>query len=137
MKAYVNVLILGFTTLTYSQEKNTGPMNMENLPAVVIKSGDDFSVYLPDRNADPKVRALQDSFIAYDLGVNYEGYDTYLVYMEIKGGSLSATYNENGKLISVVENYKTYYLASNMKFIKIGWQIVNDKYLYSQKKETS
>jgi hypothetical protein len=28
--------------------------------------------------------------------------------MEIKGGSLSATYNENGKLISVVENYKTY-----------------------------
>jgi antitoxin component YwqK of YwqJK toxin-antitoxin module len=25
--------------------------------------------------------------------------------MEIKGGSLSATYNENGKLISV-ENYK-------------------------------
>jgi hypothetical protein len=68
---------------------------------------DDFSVYLPDRNADPKVRALQDSFIAYDLGVNYEGYDTYLVYMEIKGGSLSATYNENGKLISVVENYKT------------------------------
>jgi hypothetical protein len=32
MKAYVNVLILFFTTLTYSQEKNTGPMNMENLP---------------------------------------------------------------------------------------------------------
>jgi hypothetical protein len=38
MKAYVNVLILfGFTTLTYSQEKNTGPMNMENLPFLVIK----------------------------------------------------------------------------------------------------
>jgi hypothetical protein len=26
--------------------------------------------------------------------------------MEIKGGSLSATYNENGKLISVIEKYK-------------------------------
>jgi hypothetical protein len=38
------------------------------------------------------LRALQDSFIAYDLGVNYE-YDTYLVYGN-KGGSLSATYNE-------------------------------------------
>jgi hypothetical protein len=82
MKAYVNVLILffGFTTLTYSQEKNTGPMNMENLPAVVIKSVGMTFQYLPDRNADPKVRALQDSFIAYDLGVNYEGYDTYRVY---------------------------------------------------------
>jgi hypothetical protein len=140
MKAYVNVLILffGFTTLTYSQEKNTGPMSMENLPAVVIKSvGDDFSVYLPDRNADPKVRALQDSFIAYDLGVNYEGYDTYLVYMEIKGGSLSATYNENGKLIRVVENYKNVILPSKVIYEIYkkypGWQIVNDKYLYSQK----
>jgi hypothetical protein len=34
------------------------------------------------------LKSEQDSFIAYDLGVNYEGYDTYLVYMEIKGGSL-------------------------------------------------
>jgi hypothetical protein len=140
MKAYVNMLILffGFTTLMYSQEKNTGPMNMENLPAVVIKSvGDDFSVYLPDRNSDPKVRALQDSFIAYDLGVNYEGYDTYLVYMEIKGSSLSATYNEKGKLIRVVENYKDVILPSKVIYEIYkkypGWQIVNDKYLYSQK----
>jgi hypothetical protein len=36
MKAYVNVNIVFFTTLTYSQEKNTGPMNMEK-PPVVIK----------------------------------------------------------------------------------------------------
>ena len=140
MKAYINVLILffGLTALSYSQAKNGGSMNMENLPAVVIKSaGDDFSVYLPDRNADPKVRALEDNFIAYDLGKNYEGYETYLVYMEIKGGSLSATYNENGKLITVVENYKNVVLPSKViyeiykKFP--GWKIVNDKYLYSQK----
>jgi hypothetical protein len=43
-----------------------------------------LSVYLPDRNADPKVRKLEDSFIAYDLGKNYEGYETHLVVMEIK-----------------------------------------------------
>jgi hypothetical protein len=51
-----------------------------------------------------KVRTLEDSFI-YDLGKNYEGYETYLVYGN-KGGSLSATYNENGKLIRVIEKYK-------------------------------
>jgi hypothetical protein len=39
---------------------------------------------LPDRNADPKVRKLEDSFIAYDLGKNYEGYETYLVVMKLK-----------------------------------------------------
>lgn len=139
MKAFMHVLILslGLTTLSYSQETNAGSMSMENLPAVVIKSaGDDFSVYLPDRNADPKVRALQDNFIAYDLGKNYEGYETYLVYMEVTGGTLTATYNENGKLIRVVENYKDVVLPSKLiyeiykKFP--GWEIVNDKYLYSQ-----
>jgi hypothetical protein len=34
-------------------------------------------------NADPKSEHWK-SFIAYDLGKNYEGYETYLVYMEIK-----------------------------------------------------
>ncbi|MEZ7506243.1 hypothetical protein [Flavobacterium sp. Arc2] len=138
MKAYIIILLfLGVTTTSYSQVKNTGNISMENLPAVVIKSaGEDFSIYLPDRNPDPKVRALEDNFIAYDLGKNYEGYETYLVYMEIKGGSLSATYNENGKLIRVIENYKNVVLPSKLiyeiyrKFP--GWEIVNDKYLYSQ-----
>jgi hypothetical protein len=35
---------------------------------------------------------MQDRIV--DLGVNHEGYDTYLVYMEIKG--FVSTYNENG-----------------------------------------
>jgi hypothetical protein len=79
-------------------------LRVQDLPAVVIKSvGDDFQCI--SRHADPKVRTLEDSFIAYDLGKNYEGYETYLVYMEIKGGSLS-TYNENGKLIRVIENIR-------------------------------
>jgi hypothetical protein len=144
MKTYViALLVLGLTNISYSQDKmgtdsRNGNMNMEELPAVVIKSaGEDFSVYLPDRNADPKVRKLEDSFIAYDLGKNYEGYETYLVVMQIKGGSLSATYNENGKLISVVENYKDVKLPGDVIYSIYkkfpGWQIVNDKYLYTQK----
>ncbi|SDW86437.1 phage tail protein [Flavobacterium degerlachei] len=144
MKYYVIFLLaLGLTNISYSQDiKDTdsknGNISMENLPAVVIKSaGTDFSVYLPDRNADPKVRKLEDSFIAYDLGKNYEGFETYLVFMEIKGGSLSATYNENGKLLSVVENYKNVKLPGDVVFSIYkkfpGWEIVNDKYLYTQK----
>jgi hypothetical protein len=43
--------------------------------------------------------------------------------MEIKGGSLSATYNENGKLISVIEkNINSVYLFCIQN---PGWQIVN------------
>jgi hypothetical protein len=144
MKSFIiSLLFLGLTISTYSQDKTEkvmkeGIMRVEDLPAVVIKSvGNDFSVYLPDLNVDPKVRKLEDSFIAYDLGKNYEGYETYLVYMETSGGSLSATYNQNGKLIRVVENYKDVKLPSPVIYSVYkaypGWQIVNDKYLYSQK----
>jgi hypothetical protein len=144
MKTYVIALLaLGLTTISYSQDKmdsvlKNGQIDTEQLPAVVIKSaGEDFSVYLPDRNSDPMVRKLEDNFIAYDLGKNYEGFDTYLVLMQIKGGSLSATYNENGKLISVVEKYKNIKLPGDVIYSIYkrfpGWKIVNDKYLYSQK----
>ncbi|UQD54863.1 hypothetical protein [Flavobacterium sp. K5-23] len=144
MKSFlIWLLVLGLTTTSYSQIKTDtnppkeGPMSIENLPGVVIKSaGKDFSVYVPDRNTDPSVRNLEDTFIAYDLGKDYEGYETYLVVMEIEKGSLAATYNENGKLMSVVENYKNVKLPSQVIYSVYkkypGWEIVNDKYLYTQ-----
>lgn len=143
MKSFITVLLfLSFTTLAFSQEVKSssgeGEIKMEELPAVVIKSvGKDFSVYLPDRNPDKDVRALEEKFISYDLGKDYEGYESYLVVMETKNGSLSATYNEKGKLTSVVENYQNVKLPSSViysvykKFPE--WKIVNDKYLYTQK----
>jgi hypothetical protein len=143
MKYYIMALLaFGLTSLSYSQDKNMKeldkePMKMENLPAIVIKSaGEDFSVYVPDRNPDPKVRSLEDQFITYDLGEQYKGYETYLVILEVKDGTLAATYNEKGKLIRVVENYKDVKLPSKVIYSVYksfpGWQIVNDKYLYSQ-----
>jgi hypothetical protein len=57
MKAfkYIFKIFIGLTNC-HTQVKNNGNISMENLPAVVIKSaGDDFSVYLPDRNADLKL----------------------------------------------------------------------------------
>ncbi|MBP2284387.1 hypothetical protein H4V97_002705 [Flavobacterium sp. CG_23.5] len=142
MKSIIVILfLLSLVPHSYSQvTKDTvnGNMRMEELPAVVIKkAGKDFSVYLPDRNADLKVRNLEDKFIAYDVGKDYEGYEEYLVIMETKDGSLNATYNENGKLTRVIENYKDVKLPSSVIYSIYkaypGWQIVNDKYLYSQK----
>jgi hypothetical protein len=103
MKAYVNVLILFWIYYTNVLTRKEY-WSHEYVSNQSIGMTFQYTCLI---EMQPKVRALQDSFIAYDLGVNYEGYDTYLVYMEIKGGSLSATYNENGKLISVVENYKS------------------------------
>ncbi|WP_369752430.1 hypothetical protein AB3G34_10655 [Flavobacterium sp. WC2409] len=144
MKAYIiAILVLGITSLSYSQDNINDDSDVinytvENLPAVVIKNaGKDFSVYLPDRNPDSNIRKLENEFIAYNLGKDYEGFNTYLVVMEIENGSLSATYNENGKLTHVVENYKNIQLPGKVIFSVYksfpGWEIVNDKYLYSQK----
>lgn len=142
MKTFLIILFFfSLTTNSFSQGENSnskeGEIKMSDLPAVVIKSaGKDFSVYLPDRNPDENVRALQEQFISYDLGKDYEGYDTYLVVLESPKGSLSATYNANGKLTSVVENYQNIQLPAKVIYSIYkeypGWTIVKDKFLYTQ-----
>lgn len=143
MKTFIIILLfLGLATPSYSQkepktEKEDGKMDIINLPEIVIKkAGADFSVYVPDNNPDPNVRKLEEQFIAYDLGKNYEDNETYLLTMSIKNGTLSATYDENGKLIRVVENYKNVVLPSEVIYSIYKkypeWTIVNDKFLYSQ-----
>jgi hypothetical protein len=141
MKTFIVILLfVGFAASSYSQkktEKEEGKMDIINLPEIVIKkAGADFSVYVPDDNPDSKVRRLEEKFVAYDLGKDYEGNETYLVTMEVKNGSLAATYNENGKLIRVVENYKNVVLPSKVIYSIYknfpDWMIVNDKFLYTQ-----
>lgn len=143
MKAFLIILLFfSLTTNSFSQGEDSSSREKESkmtdLPAVVIKSaGKDFSVYLPDRNPDENVRALQQEFISYNLGKDYEGYDTYLVVLESQQGSLSATYNHNGKLTSVVENYQNVQLPAKVIYSIYkdypGWTIVKDKFLYTQK----
>jgi hypothetical protein len=112
-------------------------MDIINLPEIVIKrAGADFSVYVPDENPDQNVKRLEEKFIAYDLGKNYQGNEEFLSTMETKKGTLAATYNEKGKLIRVVENYKNVILPSQVIYSIYKnfpeWTIVNDKFLYTQ-----
>ena len=87
MKVFIMVFFfLGLGTLSYAQNNKSedlkkGNLKVEELPEVVImRAGKDFSAYLPDRNPDVAVTNIQDEFIAYDLGENAQGYDTFLVY---------------------------------------------------------
>ncbi|HSD15528.1 MAG TPA: hypothetical protein VLB74_12830 [Flavobacterium sp.] len=146
MKSIICLLICVVFALTgYSQNKTApiskdgdGVLETKKLPEMVIKrAGNDFSVYLPEYESDDvKIKSLQEAFIAYDLGKDYEGHENYLVTLKVKDGSLAATYDENGKLLSVVEKYNNVKLPSaviyNVYKNYPGWKIVNDKYLYSQ-----
>ncbi len=143
MKTLSIILIfLGMLTTSYSQEEikndlENEVLKMDELPEIVIKSvGKDFSVYLPDKNPDNKVKNLQQKFIAYNLGKDYEGYENFLVVMESIDGSLTATYNSNGKLTRVIEKYQNVKLPSKVIYAVYkaypGWQLVNDKFLYTQ-----
>ena len=136
----VFLLFFGFVISSYSQKKpqrEEGKIDVINLPEIVIKkAGADFSVYIPDKNPDGNVKRVQEKFIAYDLGKDNEDYDEYLLVMQIKKGTLAATYDEKGKLIRVVENYKNVVLPSQVIYSVYkkfpGWTIVNDKFLYTQ-----
>lgn len=142
MKLIICLLVCFVFTLSgYSQEGSvlsSESMSTSNLPEMVIRRvGNDFSVYLPEyENNDVKIKTLQESFVAYNLGKDYEGYDNYLVTMKVDDGSLVATYNENGKLTSVVEKYDNVKLPMDVIYRVYkaypGWKIENDKYSYSQ-----
>jgi len=143
MKLFINVIaLLGVVTVGYTQNlEATEEFRPDELPAVVIKSaGKDFSVYLPDKNPDFKVRQMQEKFIGYNLGKDYEGYDEYLVLMESEDSYLTATYNQNGKLIRVVEKYENVRLPSSVMLSVYKafpeWTIIKDKFLYTQEDGT-
>lgn len=136
-KSIIILVFLVATISSYSQE--TGKIKIEELPEVIIKrAGKDFSVYLPTSNADQKVKAVEQKFIAYDLGKDAEGAEEYLVIMKAKNGSLAATYDDKGKLVRVVEEYKNVRLPNQVIYSVYrtypGWTIVNDKFLYTQEK---
>ncbi|WP_269685331.1 hypothetical protein [Flavobacterium lacustre] len=139
MKSFIIILLfLGLTSSSYSQdETEKGKMKIEELPGVVIKRiGSDFSIYIPDNNPDQSVKAVEEKFIAYDLGKENEGYEEYLLIMEVKNGSLAATYDEKGKLTRVVEDFRNVKLPSQVIFSVYRtypqWSIVNDRFLYTQ-----
>jgi hypothetical protein len=129
------LLLLALTATSYAQEK--GQIKATELPGVVIKRvGKDFSIYLPDNNPDQRVRAIEEKFVTYDLGKENEGYEEYLLVMKGKNGELAATYDENGKLTRIVENYKNVILPTQVIYSIYKaypkWTIVNDKFLYTQ-----
>lgn len=139
MKSFIIIfLFLGITSSSYSQdETEKGKMKIEELPGVVIKRiGSDFSIYIPDNNPDQSVKAVEEKFIAYDLGKENEGYEEYLLIMEVKNGSLAATYDEKGKLTRVVEDFRNVKLPSEVIYSVYRtypqWSIVNDRFLYTQ-----
>jgi hypothetical protein len=143
MKALLIIaVVLGINITSYSQNKSNedndqGIMDPVNLPEIVIKNaGKDFSYYLPDKNPDLSVKKLESEFIAYNLGKDYEGFDNYLVILEGEKGILTATYDSKGKLTSVIEKYSNTQLPTSVIYSVYnsypGWQIVNDKYLYTQ-----
>ncbi len=134
---------LSMGTFSYSQEKdlyNSGSANLKavEMPEIILKSaGKDFSVYIPDINPDINVRKIEEKFQAFDLGKDYEGYDSYLVILKSNIGTLAATYNEKGILTRVVEKYIDVKLPTPVIFSVYqkypDWKIVREKYLYTQK----
>lgn len=134
------LLVLGMIIPGLAQEKLFDELyESGELPAVVLKkAGEEFSVYYPDsKNPDSRVFQLQSSFISYDLEDKFEGQDSYLVLFEVEDGALAATFNEKGKLLSVVERYKNAKLPEKVRASLSekfpDWRMIKDKFVYVQR----
>lgn len=134
------LLVLGFVFPSMAQERLYEELyESGELPAVVLKkAGEEFSVYYPDtNNPDSRVLELEKTFISYKLEAKNGKLKSYLLLFELEDGFLSASFNERGKLMSVVEKFKNVKLPELVrksladKFPQ--WSLVKDKFLYVQK----
>ena len=132
-------LCLSLFSVSYSQDKKTGAVKIEELPEVVISHvKKDLSKYIPDNNPDAVVRNTQNEFLLYKLDDECKNFNEYLVTLENKKGSLIATYNENGILMRVSEKYVNVELPReviNSVYLSYPeWTITKSKFEYSQQK---
>lgn len=136
-------LILGNHFTSFSQkiayngidEETLKPLNFP-ISGVEPNTGKKSSFYIINENPDLSIKKIESTFTSYDLGKDYEGYDSYYVTMSGKKGTLTATYDSNGKLSNVTEKYTNEQLPIAISYSVYkaypGWQIVKDKHLYIQ-----
>jgi hypothetical protein len=119
--------------------KKTEALKIEELPEVLISPvKKDLSKYTPDNNPDASVRNIQNEFLSYKVDNECKKFDEYLVTLENKKGSLVATYNEKGVLMSITEKYVNVELPReviNSVYLSYPeWIIAKSKFEYSQQK---
>ncbi|WP_348825125.1 hypothetical protein [Flavobacterium aestuarii] len=132
-------LCVSLFTTSYSQDKKVNKeTKIEELPEVVVSSKNDFTQYIPDNNPDIVVRNTQNEFLSYKVDEEYKDFDTYLVTLQNSKGSLVATYNEKGMLMSVEEKYVNVELPRElMKTVYLAypeWTVTQSKFVYTQEK---
>ena len=138
MKTIITLaLCLSLFSVSYSQDKKPETAKIEELPEVVISQvKTDFAKYIPDNNPDLIVRNIQNEFLSYKPAAECKNFDEYLVTLENKKGSLVATYNERGALMSVSEKYVNVELPReviNSVYLSYPeWTITKSKFEYSQ-----
>jgi len=138
------VLCLSLFSVSYSQDKKpvnkkTEALKIEELTEVLISPvKKDLSKYIPDNNPDVVVKNIQNEFILYKVDDECKNFDEYLVTLENKKGSLVATYNKKGLLMSVSEKYVNVELPReiiNSVYLSYPeWIIAKSKFEYSQQK---
>lgn len=130
-------LCLSLFSVAYSQDKKTEATKIEELPEVLISQvKKDVSKYIRDNNPDVVVRNIQNEFHLYKLDDECANFNEYLVTLENKKGSLVATYNEKGELMSVSEKYVNVELPReviNSVYLSYPeWTITKSKFEYTQ-----
>jgi hypothetical protein len=140
-KVTFGMLVLGLTTLGFSQESAEAihPVELNNV--TVSPANENYLYSVRDENTFSVVRVLQEKAAGYDVTKNAKFdnkmKDSFEVVFKATNGSIKALYNRDGKIISARENFKDVVLPMEVRKRAFerneGWKMSGNQYvsLYS------
>jgi hypothetical protein len=137
-KLLIGIFVLGLTNLAYSQSSNGEVAEVKLSNVVVTPLNIDYLKKVHDKTAPAPVIALESKVARYDIRTSpvFDGnFEAYEVVFSKSKGSIIATYDSNGKIVSTYERYKDLTLPPPIRNSIYkehpGWAIQSDAYLVS------
>lgn len=136
-KLFIGLIIIGLTTVGFSQEKTVKLEEVE-----VLGVNYKYLDAVGDSEVAKPVRMLEQKVATFDLKT-LDGYEDeeheYFVYFKIPQGKILAVYDTDGEIIRTSEKFKDVSLplaVSNAIVKKFpGWRISSDIYLVTYKRD--
>ena len=130
-KLIIGLLIIGLTTQVYAQVIDEG-----TLPEIEIRAMNYKYLNSVDNSAaDFDVRMLEKKVANFDLKSSefyVEDFDFYKLYFYIPDGSILASYDNKGKIISTIEKFKDVRPPRSVIYSVTerfpGWTVAKDMY---------
>lgn len=132
----IGLLVIGFTSLTFAQQNGIASVELEEVNISPLNLS--YLNKVQDATTPLKARELENVASRYDIteaDIFDRQFEAYEVVFKEGTGSIIATYDQNGKILSSLERFKDVALPPLVRISAVqnfpGWTITQDNYLVS------